>query len=170
MPPVQDPTTSSTSAGEASRLRRRPAVVLRAPTNGPMAIFCGASEPITSLNISEYEYDEHRPGIVQMLPEEYPPPLPRKRSYSGTTRTNGCGAQVHSAVMMMRRNPCWYGSQQGLADTVVPLERMYFPHDVAEVLGLRDKDQRLACECVLSGVGCAVCAGCISMVEGSLCR
>ncbi|KAF7335744.1 hypothetical protein MVEN_02230100 [Mycena venus] len=164
MPPVLEPSdrAMSVSAGESSRLRRRPAVVLRAPTNGPVVIYCGAEDPITSENISEYDYDEHRPWTVQILPEAHLPPPPRKKARS--SRSNGCGTQVHSSVCMMRRNQCWYGSKEELAPSVVPLEKSYFPPELAQVLDLKD-DEPATCGCVLSGIGCAVCGNPLGAVQ-----
>lgn len=155
MPPVLDPSEriSLVSTGESSRLRRRPAVVLRPPASGPLAIYCGAQDPITAENISEYDYDEHRPWTEQILPDEQLPPPPLKKSRS--SRSNGCGAQVHGSVCMMRRNQCWYGSKEELAPTVVPLETFYFPSELVQVLDLSD-DRPSACGCVLDGIGCAV--------------
>ncbi|KAJ7812702.1 hypothetical protein B0H14DRAFT_2856067, partial [Mycena olivaceomarginata] len=150
MPPVLDPSEriSLVSTGESSRLRRRPAVVLRPPASGPLAIYCGAQDPITAENISEYDYDEHRPWTAQILPDEQLPPSPLKKSRS--SRSNGCGAQVHGSVCMMRRNQCWYGSKEELAPTVVPLETFYFPSELVQVLDLSD-DRPSACGCVLDG-------------------
>ncbi|KAK6996686.1 hypothetical protein R3P38DRAFT_1956204 [Favolaschia claudopus] len=152
----------SVSAGESSRLRRRPAVVLRTPASGPVSIFCGSQDAINSQNISEYDYDEHRAWSVQILPEEEGPP-PTTREFR-SSRSNGCGAEVHSSVCMMRRNQCWYGSKEDLAANVIPLERSYFPTDLAQLLDLRH-DEPAACGCALSGLGCAVCGNPLGVAQ-----
>ncbi|KAJ7452590.1 hypothetical protein FB451DRAFT_694596 [Mycena latifolia] len=56
---------------------------------------------------------------------------------------------------MMRRN-CWFGWKDGLTLTVVPLDTEYFPSAMAESLDLK-KGGRLACGCIVSGLGCVVC-------------
>lgn len=157
MPPPQERNNSVPTIGESSRLRRRPAVVLRAPTNA-VAIYCGAEQVITAENICEADYDAYRPWNVSILPEPertppYAPPSPRKRE----TRSNGCGAQVHGSVVMMRRSACWYGGREELAHTVIPLERGYFSRDMVMALDLRDEGYEVAsCGCRVSGLGCAV--------------
>ncbi|KAJ6468231.1 hypothetical protein C8R45DRAFT_464547 [Mycena sanguinolenta] len=167
-------------------LRRRPAVVLRPPT----AIFCGA--PLEGEEC-EFEYDEYRPGRVQILPipEDYPPPSRQKSAAPRKQRSNGCGARVHSAVYMCtmpRRNSsqCWYeygygingngnGSrdeERGVAPTVVPLETHYFPVEMARELNIRDDSYEIdldadgvECGCFVRGVGCAVCGNPLGAIQ-----
>ncbi|KAJ7436673.1 hypothetical protein B0H11DRAFT_2045228 [Mycena galericulata] len=86
-----------------------------------------------------------------MLPEEQLPPPPRTKS-----RSNGCGALLHSAVSIMPRTRFWYGWQEGMASTVVPLDTSYFPSELAESLNLKDGGSS-PCGCGSTGVGCAVC-------------
>ncbi|KAJ7190656.1 hypothetical protein GGX14DRAFT_603853 [Mycena pura] len=153
MPPAPEP-SSRLSGNESSRLSRRPAVVPRASPSGPLTIFCGAHEPITLENILESDYDEHRPGMVQILPETLSFALPSVYKEARTTRSTGCGALVHGAVSLPRWsqsrtvNPVrfWYGEEENVADTVVPLDKMYFPQRLWEILDLR-------------GNGTAVCGG-----------
>ncbi|KAJ7462469.1 hypothetical protein FB451DRAFT_1370915 [Mycena latifolia] len=148
------PTDGATSA-EGSRLRRPPAVVLRAPTLESVAIVCGAE---ASCDVFSDDYDEHRPWALQILPEAPAPPPPPPRKRPPAPRSSGCGARVHGAVCIMRRSRCWFGWGAGLASTVVPLEAGYFPAALAEALDLRDGNGgRAACGCGVSGVGCAVC-------------
>ncbi|KAF8144506.1 hypothetical protein K438DRAFT_2029145 [Mycena galopus ATCC 62051] len=84
-----------------------------------------------------------------------------------TTRSNGCGARVHGAVSLPRQSRnlnqlhCWYGEEENVAETVVPLERIYFPQTLREVLDLRDD----TCGCVMKGVGCAVCGNPLGAVQ-----
>ncbi|KAJ7452202.1 hypothetical protein FB451DRAFT_1565937 [Mycena latifolia] len=155
MPPlVRTDALPSTTFAEGSRLRRRPAVVLRAPTIESAAIYCGACDPDTSSDIFTDDYDEYRPWALQILPEAQSPPPPRPRN--SRSRSNGCGAQVHGAVSMMRRNQCWFGWKDGLASTVVALDTEYFPSAMAESLDLKNGGTS-ACGCIVSGLGCAVC-------------
>ncbi|KAJ7938841.1 hypothetical protein B0H13DRAFT_1941538 [Mycena leptocephala] len=129
---------------------RRPAVFLRFPT---IAITCGSAITIEN----EVEYDEHRPGSIQMLPEE-PPPSPDIPLTRTKARSNGCGAWVHGGVCLTRREgeQCWYGWTKDVAPTVVPLETCYFTSVVGKFLGLADAGSE-HCGCAVGGVGCAVC-------------
>ncbi|KAF8131335.1 hypothetical protein K438DRAFT_1885538 [Mycena galopus ATCC 62051] len=166
MPPPPEP-SERLSGNESSRLNRRPAVVLRSPPPSPLAIFCGAHELITSENILESDYDEHRPGMVQILPEALSFVSPSVYKEARMTRSNGCGARVHGAVSFPRQSrtlnqlQCWCGEEENVAETVVPLERMYFPQTLREVLDLRDN----TCGCVMKGVGCAVCGNPLGAVQ-----
>ncbi|KAJ7444661.1 hypothetical protein FB451DRAFT_1434172 [Mycena latifolia] len=136
------PTDGATSA-EGSRLRRPPAVVLRAPTLESVAIVCGAEE---RSDVFSDDYDEHRPWALQILPEAPAPPPPAPRKRPPAPRSSGCGARVHGAVCIMRRSRCWFGWGAGLASTVVPLDAGYFPAAVAEALDLKDGNGgRAAC-------------------------
>ncbi|KAJ7089112.1 hypothetical protein C8R44DRAFT_861492 [Mycena epipterygia] len=163
MPPPLDARAIRNIMAESSRLRRRPAVVLRSPTIEPVAIYCGAEDPITAGDIFEYDYDEHRPGTVQMLPGEQILPPPREKSRM--SRSNGCGTQVHDAVCIMRRNQCWYGWEEGLALTVVPLETSYFPSGLVESLELKNGGRSANCGCVANGLGCAVCGNPLGKIQ-----
>ncbi|KAF7353511.1 hypothetical protein MSAN_01540700 [Mycena sanguinolenta] len=171
MPPAPEP-SSRLSGNESSRPNRRPAVVLRASPPGSFAIFCGAHEPITSDNILESDYDEHRPGVVQILPETLSfSSLVSKEAR--TTRSNGCGTRLHGAMSSPRssqsRTPnqpqCWYGEEKNVAETVVPLERRYFPQTLWEALDLCHDIGTAACGCVMNGVGCAVCGNPLGAVQ-----
>ncbi|KAJ7195681.1 hypothetical protein GGX14DRAFT_474671, partial [Mycena pura] len=178
MPPADEPIDRaiSISAGETSRLRRRPAVVLRAPAvQERTAIFCGAEEEIDFDNIREDDYDENRPWVPQVLPEAAPRPAARKRPR--TKRSSGCGAAVHGAVSMMRQS--WVGTEEGRSATVVPLPATYHPPALYEMpemrgatgtgLGAGGGDQTL-CRCVSRGVGCAIwcVVSCVSSCESWL--
>ncbi|KAF7353451.1 hypothetical protein MSAN_01534300 [Mycena sanguinolenta] len=171
MPPAPEP-SSRLSGNESSRPNRRPAVVLRASPPGSFAIFCGAHEPITSDNILESDYDEHRPGVVQILPEtlSFSSPVYKK---ARTTRSNGCGTRLHGAMSSPRSSQsrtvnqpqCWYGEEKNVAETVVPLERRYFPQTLWEALDLCHDIGTAACGCVMNGVGCAVCGNPLGAVQ-----
>ncbi|KAJ7463042.1 hypothetical protein FB451DRAFT_1495235, partial [Mycena latifolia] len=110
------------SSSELLQSNPRPSTAAR-KTQALLAIF----SPTITMNIG---------WPLLILPEEpYPPPplktIPRSPS-------NGCGAQVHGAVFMMRRNQCWFGWKDRLARTVVPLDAEYFPSAMAESLDLRN--------------------------------
>ncbi|KAJ7098464.1 hypothetical protein C8R43DRAFT_1048743 [Mycena crocata] len=154
MPPVPDPSSPSlaVSAGESSRSRRRPAVALRSQTNESFTISCGV--PDSSGGIFECDYDEYRPGELQMLPEDVYPPSPRIRSLA--SRSNGCGARVHSGVAMVRRSQSWIGSKDGIEPTVIPLDSVYFTSEAETALGLQNGGTS-PCGCAAIGLGCAVC-------------
>ncbi|KAF8170018.1 hypothetical protein K438DRAFT_1854661 [Mycena galopus ATCC 62051] len=156
MPPAPEP-SERLSGNESSRPSRRPAVVLRASPPSPLAIFCGAQELITWENILESDYDEHRPGIIQILPETLSFVSPSMYKEARTTRSNGCGARSRT----LNQRQCWCGEEENVAETVVPLERMYFPQTLREVLDLRDD----MCGCVMKGVGCAVCGNPLGAVQ-----
>ncbi|KAJ7478884.1 hypothetical protein B0H11DRAFT_2234026 [Mycena galericulata] len=113
-----------------SQPRPRPAAFLRFPT---VAIYCGSEIPV--------DYDQHRPGNLQILPEELEP-LDIATGPPAKARSNGCGMAVHGGVCMTRRGreQCWYSWTDDVAPTVVPLETRYFPPVVAEMLGLRIED------------------------------
>ncbi|KAJ7444298.1 hypothetical protein FB451DRAFT_1568415 [Mycena latifolia] len=115
--------------------------LLRDPSMESAAIYCGAEAPSASIDFFEDNYDEHRPWELQILPEEHSPPPPR--SSMPKSRSNGCGASVHVAASLTGRNQCWFGWQDGMAPTVVPLDTVYFPPDVAEFV-LKNKG-RSAC-------------------------
>ncbi|KAJ7481389.1 hypothetical protein B0H11DRAFT_2193535 [Mycena galericulata] len=154
--PLLDPTdgvVASISAGDTSRLRRRPAVVLRGSPTDRVTIYCGAEDPLTSGDIFESEYDEYRPWSVQILPEYTPPPPPRTKY--PITRSNGCGAPVHYAARAVRRGQRWYGWKEDLEPTVVPLDNIYFSSDTTKSLGLTNGEAE--CGCSTSGIGCAIC-------------
>ncbi|KAJ7271292.1 hypothetical protein B0H12DRAFT_730733 [Mycena haematopus] len=153
-------------------LPRRPAAAPLASPPPPLAIFCGAHKPITSETLSESDYDAHRPGMVQILPDTLPfgSESPCISNAARPTRSNGCGARVHSAVSLPRwdltRSPpdlamiqlqCWYGGEEAVAETVVPLERMYFPQRLWGILDPGNESSRATCGCEVRGVGCAVC-------------
>ncbi|KAF8144489.1 hypothetical protein K438DRAFT_1873899 [Mycena galopus ATCC 62051] len=132
MPPAPEP-SERLAGNESPRPSRSPAVVLRASPPSVLAIFCGAQELITWENILESDYDEHRPGIIQILPETLSFVSPSIYKEARTTRSNGCGAPVHGAVSLpcqsrtLNRLQCWYGAEENLAETVVPLERIGNP-------------------------------------------
>ncbi|KAJ7463519.1 hypothetical protein B0H11DRAFT_2285352 [Mycena galericulata] len=154
--PLLDPTdgvVASISAGDTSRLRRRPAVVLRGSPTDRVTIYCGAEDPLTSGDIFESEHDEYRPWSVQILPEYTPPPPPRTKY--PITRSNGCGAPVHYAARAVRRGQRWYGWKEHLEPTVVPLDNIYFSSDTTKSLGLTNGEAE--CGCSTSGIGCAIC-------------
>ncbi|KAJ7440508.1 hypothetical protein B0H11DRAFT_543223 [Mycena galericulata] len=158
MPPRLDPNdpnddvVASISAGESSRLRRRP-VVLLSPTMDRVTIYCGAEDVLTSGDIFQSDYDEHRPWSVQILPEDPLPPPPRCKN--SITRSNGCGAPVHYGARSVRRGQRWYGWKEGLASTVVPLDSVYFPLETTKSWGPMNGESE--CGCSTSGIGCAVC-------------
>ncbi|KAJ7449732.1 hypothetical protein B0H11DRAFT_1928518 [Mycena galericulata] len=157
MPPLLVPTdhsVASISAGETSRLRHRPAVILHASATDRITIYCGAeSDPLISDDIFESEYDEHRPWIIQMLPEYTPPPPPRTKY--PPSRSNGCGAAVHYAARALQRCQRWYGWKEDLESTVVPLDDIYFASETRKMLGLTNGEAE--CGCIISGIGCAIC-------------
>ncbi|KAJ6492101.1 hypothetical protein C8R45DRAFT_990399 [Mycena sanguinolenta] len=170
MPPAPE-TSEHLSGNESSRTSRRSSVVLSPLLTGrPLTIFCGAHEPIISENILESDYDEHRPGVVQILPETLSI-TPRVYKEARTTRSNGCGARLHGAVSLSRRsqsrttNQCWYGEERDVAATVLPLERIYFPQTLWEALDLQDNIGTAACGCKMNGVGCAVCGNPLGAVQ-----
>ncbi|KAF8191535.1 hypothetical protein K438DRAFT_1762716 [Mycena galopus ATCC 62051] len=126
-------------SGEDSRLRR-----YRPERTDPLAspavvLFCGSADQET-----EADWDEHRPGIVEMLPEITPLPA-RKRQ----KRSNGCGARIHGRAMADRR---WRGLLEGASVDVVRLADEYFTSDMKREL-LLGKER---CGCSRTGVGCAV--------------
>ncbi|KAF8171435.1 hypothetical protein K438DRAFT_1773272 [Mycena galopus ATCC 62051] len=75
------------------------------------------------------------------------------------TRSNGCGARMHGAAFLPRQSrmlnqlQSWYGEEENVAETVVQLERMYFPQMLWEVLDLLDDIGTAACGCGMEGVG-----------------
>ncbi|KAF8143944.1 hypothetical protein K438DRAFT_1874994, partial [Mycena galopus ATCC 62051] len=154
MPPAPEP-SERLSGNESSRPSRRPAVVLRASPPSLLAIFCGAQELITWENILESDYDEHRPGIIQILPETLSFVSHSMCKEARTTRSNGCGARMHGAAFLPRQSrtlnqlQSWYGEEENVAETVVQLERMYFS----------------TCGCGMEGVGCAVCGNPLGAVQ-----
>ncbi|KAF8143401.1 hypothetical protein K438DRAFT_2109481 [Mycena galopus ATCC 62051] len=170
MPPAPEP-SERLSGNESSRPSRRPAVVLRASPPSLLAIFCGAQELITWENILKSDYDEHRPGIIQILPETLSFVSHSMYKEARTTRSNGCGARMHGAAFLPRQSrtlnqlQSWYGEEENVAETVVPLERMYFPQTLWEVLDLLDDIGTAACGCGMEGVGCAVCGNPLVAVQ-----
>ncbi|KAJ7144930.1 hypothetical protein C8R43DRAFT_953718 [Mycena crocata] len=126
-------------SGEDSRLRRHRTERSAAPTLPAVVLFCGADQEI------EADWDEHRPWVVEMLPETQPPP-PRKRQ----KRSNGCGVRIHTRAVPDRR---WSGQLDGVSPDVVALEDKYFTPDMRREIML-GKDR---CGCARSGVGCAIC-------------
>ncbi|KAF7353759.1 hypothetical protein MVEN_01061300 [Mycena venus] len=126
-------------SGEDSRLRRyRPdrTDTVASPT---VVLFCGADQE------TEADWDEHRPWVVEMLPETAPPPA-RKRQ----KRSNGCGARVHTRAVADRR---WRGLVKGVSVDVVGLADKYFTSDMKRELMLGKE----RCGCSRTGVGCAIC-------------
>ncbi|KAJ6559008.1 hypothetical protein B0H10DRAFT_1967103 [Mycena sp. CBHHK59/15] len=76
-------------------------------------------------------------------------PLPT----SAQTQTlGGCGAQVHMRGSCAVRHWQWYGDEDAISPTVVPLETRYFSREQRAAL---TRGRR--CGCRLEGVGCAVC-------------
>ncbi|KAJ7253383.1 hypothetical protein B0H12DRAFT_1116949 [Mycena haematopus] len=127
-------------SGEDSRMRRyRPERndTLASPT----VLFCGAD----STNQEAEDWDEHRPWVVEMLPETAPPPA-RKRQ----KRSNGCGARIHARAVPDRR---WRGILDGASADVVGLADDYFTTDMKRELLLGKE----GCGCARTGVGCAIC-------------
>ncbi|KAJ7684477.1 hypothetical protein DFH06DRAFT_1462802 [Mycena polygramma] len=128
-------------SGEDSRQRRyRPDRLAHDPSASPaVVLFCGADQDSTEL-----DWDEHRPWVVEMLPETEPPPA-RKRQ----KRSNGCGARVHAAAVPDRR---WRAQAEGASGDVVDLDDAYFSSDMKREL-LMGKER---CGCRRTGVGCAI--------------
>ncbi|KAJ7118938.1 hypothetical protein C8R44DRAFT_982655 [Mycena epipterygia] len=125
-------------SGEDSRLRRHRPERNDGPALPAVVLFCGADQDIE-------DWDEHRPGFVQMLPDMAPPPA-RKRQ----KKSNGCGARIHARAVPERR---WRGLLDGVSGDVVPLQDEYFTPDMRREL-LLGKER---CGCARSGVGCAIC-------------
>lgn len=124
-------------SGEDSRLRRHRPERNDGPALPAVVLFCGADQEIE-------DWDEHRPGFVQMLPDTAPPPA-RKRQ----KKSNGCGARIHARAVPERR---WRGLLDGVSADVVPLQDEYFTFDMRREL-LLGKER---CGCARSGVGCAI--------------
>ncbi|KAJ7924490.1 hypothetical protein B0H13DRAFT_1977771 [Mycena leptocephala] len=74
---------------------------------------------------------------------------PRPTSPQSQT-LGGCGAQVHMRASSAVRH--WYGDEDAISPTVVPLETRYFSQEQRAALA---RGRR--CGCRLEGVGCAVC-------------
>ncbi|KAJ7700879.1 hypothetical protein B0H17DRAFT_1046909 [Mycena rosella] len=131
-------------SGEDSRLRRhrreRSSDTVALPA---VVLFCGADQE------TEADWDEHRPWVIEMLPEMETPPA-RKRQ----KRSNGCGARVHAHAVPDRR---WRGLLEGVSPDVVRLQDEYFTPDMKRELALG----RERCGCSRNGVGCAVCGNAI---------
>lgn len=124
-------------SGEDSRIRRfrPPEALVSSPA---VVLFCGADQD------TEADWDEHRPCIVEMLPQTSPPP-PRKRQ----RRSNGCGARIHARAVPDRR---WRGLLEGASADVVGLADEYFTGDMKHELSLGKE----RCGCNRTGVGCAI--------------
>lgn len=129
-------------SGEDSRLRRHRADRSNVPLPA-VVLFCGADQE------TEADWDEHRPGVVAMLPETEPPPA-RKRQ----RRSNGCGTRLHAQAMPDRR---WRGLLEGVSGDVVALDDEYFSPDMKRELSLGKE----RCGCLRSGVGCAICGNAV---------
>jgi hypothetical protein len=134
-------------SGEDSRLRRYRPERNDTPTSPAVVLFCGADQE------AELDWDEHRPWVVEILPETEPPPA-RKRQ----KRSNGCGARIHARAMADRR---WRGLVEGISMDVVRLEDEYFTPDMKREL-LLGKER---CGCCRSGVGCAIWSVFLSEIE-----
>ncbi|KAJ7697390.1 hypothetical protein B0H17DRAFT_1197450 [Mycena rosella] len=55
MPPPTDAALADTTFAETSRLRRRPAVILRAPTAESAVLYCGAADPLAADPLDDYD-------------------------------------------------------------------------------------------------------------------
>ncbi|KAF8145633.1 hypothetical protein K438DRAFT_1871569 [Mycena galopus ATCC 62051] len=133
---------------------------LSVSTGAFAALTCGSHTRITAENISEWDYDEHRPYVPHFLPEpledlseEQEPPRRRLRRRV-STRSNGCGAVVHSRVIATARGHAllgYQGTRDRLGQKVVQMDNMYFPDKLRSELGLREHESSDG------GLGCAVC-------------
>ncbi|KAJ7494448.1 hypothetical protein B0H11DRAFT_2004680 [Mycena galericulata] len=126
-------------SGEDSRLRRHRLERSDTVALPSVALFCGADQD------GEADWDEHRPWVLEILPETEPPPA-RKRQ----KRSNGCGARIHTRAKADRR---WKGVLDGVSADVVALQDEYFTPDMKRELLLGQE----RCGCSRSGVGCAIC-------------
>jgi hypothetical protein len=82
--------------------------------DGPrIVLFCGPDRPRNYA-----DFDERRPGRVQMLPEDgdVPDPSPKRPK-----RSNGCGTKVH--VSAAPKPSLWLGAQCDGTAAVVSLEQ-----------------------------------------------
>ncbi|KAJ7771502.1 hypothetical protein B0H16DRAFT_1513724 [Mycena metata] len=124
-------------SGEDSRLRRlRPE-----PRHElPVVLYCGADQEPQAA-----DWDEHRPWVVEMLPETVSLPA-RKRQ----KRSNGCGSRIHASAVPDRR---WRGMREGASLDIVGLQDDYFTQEMKRELLLG----RERCGCSRTGVGCAIC-------------
>ncbi|KAF8176854.1 hypothetical protein K438DRAFT_1846247 [Mycena galopus ATCC 62051] len=159
---------------------------LSVSTGAFAALTCGSHNRITAENISEWDYDEHRPYVPHFLPEpledlseEQEPPRRRLRRRV-STRSNGCGAVVHSRVIATARVPGvassqghallgYQGIRDGLGQKVVQMDNMYFPDKLRNELGLREHESTdgvwARCRCATEGLGCAVCGNPLSVLH-----
>ncbi|KAJ7106578.1 hypothetical protein C8R44DRAFT_805548 [Mycena epipterygia] len=109
------------------------------------ALFCGAEQPP-----GEGDFDAHRPWRVQILPmEDSPPPAKRQK----ITKSNGCGALIHTAARPTNGRLAWGGSHAEMTDVVLALEDKYVPPALQDLM----KTRRDSCGCLRSPVGCAAC-------------
>nr|GAT49316.1 predicted protein [Mycena chlorophos] len=173
-----------TDAARAN-LRRRPAVVLRAP-GGPSSdgnqgttIVCGALEPLGFR-------DAQRAWRVQVLPSD---PLVSSSSSSSSSssastsststtttgtrrRWTGCGAVIHTGAVPVRRGTDWTGWGEGVSpSSVVPLDEVYWTEGVRtmpELVSASEGRAVASCGCISRGVGCAVCGNALG-IERALC-
>lgn len=128
-------------SGEDSRLRRARPERNNVTASPAVVLFCGSDKD------SEADYDEHRPWIVQMIPEtQETTSLPARKRQK---RSNGCGARIHARAVPDRR---WRALLDGASADVVELEDRYFTPDMKREL-LMGKER---CGCRRDGVGCAI--------------
>ncbi|KAF7299729.1 hypothetical protein HMN09_00978700 [Mycena chlorophos] len=168
-----------TDAARAN-LRRRPAVVLRAP-GGPSSdgnqgttIVCGALEPLGFR-------DAQRAWRVQVLPSDplisssssSPASSSSTSTMTGTRRRwTGCGAVIHTGAVPVRRGTDWTGWGEGVSSSeVVPLDEVYWTEGVRtmpELVSASEGRAVASCGCISRGVGCAVCGNALG-IERALC-
>ncbi|KAJ7184447.1 hypothetical protein C8R46DRAFT_1064095, partial [Mycena filopes] len=138
-------------SGEDSRLRRHRHPHHPQRTNNeavPVALYCGADQAAREPEAENPDWDEHRPWVVEMLPEAVVSPMSPARKRQ--KRSNGCGARIHARAVPDRR---WRGMREGASlDVVVGLQDEYFTPDMKRELLIG----RERCGCCRSGVGCAI--------------
>ncbi|KAJ7920317.1 hypothetical protein B0H13DRAFT_191471 [Mycena leptocephala] len=115
---------------------------------------------------SDYHYDQHRPGMVQILPmplnETSSPAISHCQSESqdnpgpGPRLSIGCGTLVHSGENVIRTGDTWSALHEAVKGVVVHLEEMYFGTE-AKARRARALPTNRPCGCAEEGIGCAVC-------------